>query len=151
MSGCSNPACQCRTAVIDTDGSGDGGTAANGHGLSRFDRIDAALVSAGFLPRQPGVSQYVWDLMEHAAVVKHGQGVSSDELASFTECLASLAQSRIKGVGHEQYDVAGEQEFESRSPAETAEYVLEELADGMAYMAMSAIKVLAILRAAQGV
>ena len=88
----------------------------------------------------------MWDLIEHPAVVKHGQGVSSAELASFTECLASFAQSRIKGIGHDQYDTAGGQEFEYRDEAATAEYMMEELADVMSYAAMAAIKVLAAMR-----
>lgn len=91
------------------------------------------------------------NLIGHPAVRKHGQGVSSGELANFTECLASMAQSRVMGTGREQYAIGPGQEFEVRTPYQMAEYMLEELADVINYASMSAIKVLALIRAMEGV
>lgn len=86
-------------------------------------------------------------MMDHPAVVQHGQGVSSEELAGFTEAMADYAKSRIRGTGNEQYMSAiGIQEFEIRSPEETAEYLMEELADVINYASMLAIKALAVAR-----
>lgn len=82
------------------------------------------------------------DLGAHPAVRKHGNGMSSDDLASFTECLASFAQSRIKGTGADQYAQDGRQQFEDMTIEELQEYLLEEVADIFAYGAMIAIKAL---------
>lgn len=116
------------------------------------DRITGTLEDAGYpaegaVITRPGLSPYMWELLNHPAVVKHGKGMSSDELASFTEVLTSLAQSRTRGTGHDQYAQDGGQQFEGMSPAEVAEYMMEELADVVNYASMSAIKVLAMARA----
>jgi acid stress-induced BolA-like protein IbaG/YrbA len=76
--------------------------------------------------------------------------MSSDELASFTEVLTSLAQARTRGTGHDQYAQADGQQFEGMTPVEVAEYMLEELADVVNYAAMSAIKILAMARRTKG-
>jgi hypothetical protein len=62
-----------------------------------------------------------------------------------------MAQSRVMGTGREQYAIGPGQEFEVRTPYQMAEYMLEELADVINYASMSAIKVLALIRAMEGV
>lgn len=86
--------------------------------------------------------------MNHPAVLKHGKGLSSADLASFVEAMSSLSQSRIKGIGADQYEDGGSQQFEGMSEQELIEYFLEEMADGINYLAMLSIKVLAVMRAA---
>lgn len=115
-------------------------------------QVTGTLGTAGYpppSPRQGDVSPYVLDLAQHPAVVKHGAGTTSEELASFTECMASLAAGRIRTVGHEQY--SGDfQKFEGASLYKVAEDLLEELADVISYASMSAIKMLAMVRAMEG-
>lgn len=90
------------------------------------------------------------ELANHPAVVKHGLGTTSEELASFTECMASSASHRIRTVGHDQY--SGDfQQFEGADPYTVAEYLLEELADVISYASMSGIKILAAMRHLEGV
>ena len=89
------------------------------------------------------------DLAEHPAVQKHGKGVSSEELASFTECLASMTSSRIRGVGNEQYSRGNGQQFEGMTSEELTEGLLEELADVVGYASMLAIKFLAATKGQQ--
>lgn len=148
MSGCLNPKCPCGPSVIDT--SGDEGT----------DETNPApwLPGVGIVkltPHVPGVPpvtahSYMDDLYAHPAVRKHGQGMTSEDLASFVEVLGSLAQSRVKGIGHEQYSMPDRQKFEDLSPEALAEYALEEYADAVSYAAMGAIKMLALLRGMRG-
>lgn len=92
------------------------------------------------------MSGYVTDLLDHPAVVNHGNGVSTDDLASFIEALASQAQYRVKNTGHDQYSEGDGQQFERMTPIQLAEWMLEEAADVVNYQAMSAIKILAMVR-----
>jgi hypothetical protein len=91
-------------------------------------------------------------LSDHPAVVKHGYGMSSEDLASFVASLTSLSESRIKGTGAEQYAVNydNRQKFEDMSDQEMAESLIEEAADAINYIAMGVIKYLAAMRVRQG-
>lgn len=118
-----------------------------------------ASIAAQFAPRDPEpepLAQWEKDLLDqrsfrdlkdHPAVTKHGEGVTSDELASYVECFSSFGQSRIRGVGAEQYTEGLKQKFEGMSVRELAQGLLEELSDGQNYLAMISIKVLAALDA----
>jgi hypothetical protein len=89
------------------------------------------------------------DLMEHPAVQDHGKGVSSADLASFTECMASMASSRILDLGHKSYGMGDRQKFEGQTSAELIEGLLEEVADAINYLSMAAIKALVAFKATQ--
>lgn len=138
----------------EQSGSGSGSAAATAAGFFGDRDITRALDDAGYpadgqsIPVSP--SSIVWDLIDHPAVVKHGKGMSSADLASFTEALASFAQSRVKGTGAEQYQEANGQQFERMTPLAVAEYALEEFADVINYASMSAIKILAAVRVMEG-
>lgn len=80
------------------------------------------------------------NLLGHPAVGKHGEGVTSAELADFTRSLSGLSQARVMGTGHQQYATGKLQRFEELSPAELGRELLEELADAMNYLAMVGIK-----------
>ena len=88
-------------------------------------------------------------LAGHPAVTGHGKGVSSDDVASFTEALASLAQSRVKGTGHEQYGQGKLQRFEEDTSDELVTGLLEEAADAINYIAMAMVKFLAAANVAK--
>lgn len=140
-----------------------GNNGSKGLGTSRVesripgdDRIRNTLDDAGYDPallREISATpdSPLWGLIEHPAVRKHGRGMSSADLASFTEALASFAQSRVRGTGAEQYEEATGQQFERMTPEAIAEYALEEFADVINYMSMSAIKMLAAVRAMRDV
>lgn len=82
-------------------------------------------------------------LLDHPAVRKHGSGVSSTELGNFILTLADTAATRVLGVGAEQY--GGErQRFETLTQEQQISELIDELADAYAYLAMVAIKALAI-------
>ena len=82
-------------------------------------------------------------LTEHPAVVNHGSGVYSSDLADFTRALAEAAALRMEGVGDEQY--GGEvQKFETESIGKYVDELLEEIADIFAYVSIIAIKALAL-------
>ena len=127
-------------------------TASGQPGIPGDDRIRDTLSDAGFPPIRTydGVTHATEELLNHPAVVKHGQGMTSADLASFVEALGSMAQSRIKGIGHEQYAQATRQQFEDMTPAQVGEYLLEEVADGFNYLSMIAIKALAAVRTLGG-
>lgn len=91
-------------------------------------------------------------LREHPAVQNHGQGVTSEDLASFVGELSSLSQERIKGTGREQYSLNRDdhgQAFEHQSAEELTTGLLEEAADAINYIAMAMIKFLAAAKGAQ--
>jgi len=111
------------------------------------------------ITRIPGAysGSVIWDaddraerdsLVDHPAVTGYGHGVSTEELASFVEVLASRASSRVRGVGAEQYGQGSLQKFETLTAAEITTELLDELADVVAYASMIAIRVarLGVLR-----
>jgi hypothetical protein len=103
-------------------------------------------------PSDPGYEPESDPLTEHPAVQKHGTGVTSDELASFTEALGSLSQSRIKGTGRAQYSLNFDdcgQKFEQMTGDELVTGFLEEAADAINYISMATIKFLAAANAAK--
>lgn len=74
-------------------------------------------------------------LLRHPAVQKYGTGVSSAELADFTQEFSQFAASRIMGTGHSEY--GGDlQAFELKDHASFAQDIAEELADAINYVAM---------------
>jgi len=82
------------------------------------------------------------DLKAHPAVLAHGQGVDSVDLANFQAKLAELGQQRFMTVGNRDY--GGErQKFETMTIDALVEGFLEEAADAINYMAMASIKFLA--------
>jgi hypothetical protein len=87
-------------------------------------------------------------IVNHPAVMKHGQGVSSVELASFIGEISSFAQDRIMGVGYDQYDQGrNHQVFEDLTPPQLIQAALEEFTDGINYLGMIAIKMIAAYKA----
>lgn len=88
-------------------------------------------------------------LGDHVAVKNHGAGVGSLNLANFTECWANYGASRILNTGRLQYELGGtgEQRFETLSSRELCDELLDELSDAGNYIAMLAIKVLAVRNA----
>jgi len=87
------------------------------------------------------------DLAAHPAVQKHGDGVSSAELADFTSTLSQLAADRVLTVGHQDYGQGQRQRFEGLSGPDLAREMLEEAADAINYLAMAAIRMLALTAA----
>jgi hypothetical protein len=76
-------------------------------------------------------------------------GMSSADLAEFTEAFLRRTTGRILGVGHEQYSFNGFQKFEGMTVEELLEMTLEELEDAAVYSSMLWILV-ARLRVAYG-
>lgn len=94
---------------------------------------------------------WIEDVMNHPAVVHHGLGIETADLASFHELLMDHGRTRFADIGADQYAVpGGGQRFEKHSIERTAREFLEEVADAQNYLTMAAIKVLARLRALDG-
>lgn len=90
-------------------------------------------------------------LTDHPAVVNHGKGVSTWDLATFMDRLHDRAVGRVFGIGQDQYaDGNKPQRFETFNPSESYEELLDELADAIAYVAFIAIKAGAVTRALEG-
>lgn len=67
--------------------------------------------------------------------------MKSDELATIVGQVVKLAQSRITGVGKEQYEQNSTQKFESMSIPDLLEYFEEELLDQINYAVMNYLRV----------
>ncbi len=86
-------------------------------------------------------------LAQHPAVLRHGAGMTSTDLASFIESISDFAKSRVLDIGAQQYAAPeGGQRFEDQAPEELVQAFVEEIADAINYLAMLAIKVLAARR-----
>ena len=86
-------------------------------------------------------------LLRHPAVQKYGTGVSSAELADFTQEFSQFAASRIMGTGHSEY--GGElQAFELKDHAAFTQDAVEELADLVNYVSMALIRTLKAMETA---
>lgn len=84
-------------------------------------------------------------LADHTAVIQHGAGVYSEDLADFTRQLADIAATRIATVGDEQYNDAIElQKFETASIDQYINELVEEVADIFAYAAIIVLKTIAL-------
>lgn len=85
-------------------------------------------------------------LTSHVAVTNHGNGIGSENLGNFIECFADYAKSRVLSVGKLQYALEddGKQHFEDLTPRQVVDELLDECADGIAYLSMVAVKALAI-------
>ena len=80
---------------------------------------------------------------KHPAVLGLGSGVSSVDLADFIGQLAERARRRVITIGESQY--GGQiQKFETLSPEKIFDELLDEVADGIAYLAMASIHAMAI-------
>lgn len=86
-------------------------------------------------------------LVDHTAVIDHGKGVYSEDLADFTRQLAEVAAQRIATVGDEQYNDAIElQKFEVSSIDQYVNELVEEVADIFAYASIITLKAIALKR-----
>lgn len=83
-------------------------------------------------------------LTSHAAVQSHGAGTSTPELADFIRILTEASINRVASVGDEQYNVNGLQKFETMSIDRVVDELLDEVYDCQSYLAMLAIKVIAL-------
>ena len=89
-----------------------------------------------------GSARYLHD---HPAVTRHGHGVPTGDLTSYIESFADYANSRVRTVGAEQYAQGRVQKFETFDIPRTVDELVDELADGVVYVAMLAIKVQAAM------
>lgn len=86
-------------------------------------------------------------LSDHTAVIQHGSGVYSEDLADFTRKLADIAATRIATVGDEQYNDAIElQKFEREPIDQYVNELVEEVADIFAYASIIVLKAIALKR-----
>ena len=86
-------------------------------------------------------------LADHKAVIDHGKGVYSEDLADFTRALADIAAQRISTVGDEQYNDAIElQKFEKSDIDQYINELVEEVADIFAYASIITLKAIALKR-----
>ena len=67
--------------------------------------------------------------------------MKSSELASLVSDVVQIAQSRITGVGKEQYEQQGTQKFEKMSVPDLLEYFEEELLDQINYAVMNYLRI----------
>lgn len=88
-------------------------------------------------------SSSIDELLSHEAVLRHGIGITSEQLADFVDVMCMLASERVLGVGAEQYDEGGRQKFEDMSEPELRQELIEELLDVVVYASMLALKVAA--------
>ena len=83
-------------------------------------------------------------LAGHPAVVLHGTGISSTDLASFAEAFADYSRSRVLGIGAAQYDDGKGQKFEQFSFNDVVLELIDEIADAHNYLTMLAVKALTV-------
>lgn len=83
-------------------------------------------------------------LAGHPAVVLHGAGISSADLASFAEAFAAYSRSRVLGIGAAQYDDGKGQKFEQFSFNDVVLELIDEIADAHNYLTMLAVKALTV-------
>lgn len=89
-------------------------------------------------------------LITMPAVSAYQKGVSTDDLAAFLEAFSSMARSRVAGAGAQEYAQGPLQVFETKDTGDLAQDVLEELADAQNYIAMMGLRLLALLKQAEG-
>jgi len=86
-------------------------------------------------------------LADHTAVIRHGAGVYSEDLADFVRQLADVAATRILTVGDEQYnDPIEPQKFETATIEKYLDELVEEVADMFAYASIIVLKAIALKR-----
>lgn len=88
-----------------------------------------------------GDTSGVHQLLNHPAVVKHGQGINSVLLGDFIMGLARLSASRVVHEGDAEYFDGDRQAFESKTTDQIRQEILEELADVVSYTAFLAMKI----------
>ena len=84
----------------------------------------------------PGVRQ----LLNHPAVLNHGQGINSVLLGDFIMGLARLSASRVVNEGDREYNLGDRQSFEDKTSDEIKQEIVEELADVVSYCAFLCMK-----------
>lgn len=67
--------------------------------------------------------------------------MKSNELSALVQQVVEVAQSRITGVGKQQYEEQGNQKFESMSIPDLLEYMEEELLDQINYAVMNYLRI----------
>ncbi len=83
----------------------------------------------------------VHQLLNHPAVLNHGQGINSVLLGDFIMGLARLSASRVVNEGDREYNQGERQSFEDKTSDELRREIVEELADVVSYAAFLAMKV----------
>jgi hypothetical protein len=91
--------------------------------------------------RGGGDTDSVHQLLNHPAVLNHGQGINSVLLGDFIMGLARLSASRVVNEGDAEYNQGDRQSFEDKTSDELRQEILEELADVVSYTAFLAMKV----------
>lgn len=74
----------------------------------------------------------------------HGDGTSTPELADFIRILTEASIARVTGTGDEQYHLDGLQRYETLSLDRMVDELLDEVYDIQSYLAMIAIKIIAM-------
>jgi hypothetical protein len=90
--------------------------------------------------REGGDTSGVHQLLNHPAVLNHGQGINSVLLGDFIMGLARLSASRVVNEGDREYNLGGRQAFEDKSDDEIRQEIVEELADVVSYCAFLCMK-----------
>lgn len=86
-------------------------------------------------------------LVNHPAVIKHGAGTTSEELASYIEAFADYSKSRIMGAGKDSYEKDGRQGFEDMPFDRLVLELVDEIADAQNYLALMSIKIMGMVGA----
>jgi hypothetical protein len=74
--------------------------------------------------------------LEYDAPEVPPHGMTSEQLAEMVGEFMAFCQSRVRGVGNEQYDEGTHQKFEAMALDELIEYTVEELSDIVNYSTM---------------
>lgn len=82
----------------------------------------------------------VYQLLNHPAVLNHGQGINSVLLGDFIMGLARLSASRVVNEGDREYNLGDRQSFEDKTSDEIKQEIVEELADVVSYCAFLCMK-----------
>ena len=97
--------------------------------------------STGCACRQGGGdTRSVHQLLNHPAVLNHGQGINSVLLGDFIMGLARLSASRVVNEGDREYNLGDRQSFEDKTSDEIRQEIVEELADVVSYCAFLCMK-----------
>lgn len=79
-------------------------------------------------------------LLDHPAVLNHGQGINSVLLADFIMGLARISASRVVNEGDREYNLGDRQSFEDKTSDQLRQEIVEELADVVSYCAFLCMK-----------
>ena len=87
-----------------------------------------------------GDADRVRTLLDHPAVLNHGQGINSVLLADFIMGLARISASRVVNEGDREYNLGDRQSFEDKTSDQLRQEIVEELADVVSYCAFLCMK-----------